>query len=379
MISIDKLVEIGFKLPTATDISAFLSNAGYVADFTSDDLVSGFSVPDNKMIVISDNDSLKSVFLSGTKYYNDIETLLMQKNNSSPNQSRLNSVIVFQKTTEDSLADAFDSLLKVNANFAQLYVSSNLKADILAIAAKAEVEKRLFTAQTSDADVASGTANNVAEELSKKSYANTKIITHVDSESLKGALVSVMANPNLGAVGDLYSQFSGVTPKDYDATSMSNFDKLNVGYYSYVNAINGSGVEQYAKKIFYGNKQANGEITKRRYIRYTIDLLEKFKVLDFLARKLSYQESSNAILEADLKSVLIGCQSNGLIAEDTEETKGFYLKCMPISEIRKFYPADYANQIYHANGWYIDALTGTKVIIDLTINPSDAEKSAIEM
>lgn len=379
MISIDKLVEIGFTLPQATDISAYLSNAGYVGDFTSSDLVSGYNMPANKVVVISNIDELDSIFVPGTKYYNDLSVLLMQKNNAKPNQSRINQVVVFQKTDEDDIASAFTALMNLNANFAQLYISSSLKADIVAVAAKAEVSGRLFIAQTSDEDVASGTAGNVAETLAAKNYANTKLITHIDSESLKGALVGVMANPYLGSVGDLYSQFSGVTPQNYDSTSMSNFDKNNVGYYSYVNAISGVGVEQYAKKIFYGNKQVNGEITKRRYIRFTIDLLLKFKVLDFLAKKLSYQESSNSILEENLKSVLIGCQSNDLIVQDSEDTNGFYLKCMPIAKVKTNYPTDYRNQVYHAQGWYIDALTGTKVIIDLTVNPSDSEKSAIEM
>lgn len=379
MISIDKLVEIGFTLPQATDISAYLSNAGYVGDFTSSDLVSGYTMPANKVVVISNIDELDSIFVPGTKYYNDLSVLLMQKNNAKPNKSRINQVVVFQKTDEDDIASAFTALMNLNANFSQLYISSSLKADIVAVAAKAEVSGRLFIAQTSDEDVASGTAGNVAETLVAKNYTNTKLITHIDSESLKGALLGVMANPYLGSVGDLYSQFSGVTPQNYDSTSMSNFDKNNVGYYSYVNAISGVGVEQYAKKIFYGNKQVNGEITKRRYIRFTIDLLLKFKVLDFLAKKLNYQESSNSILEENLKSVLIGCQSNGLIVKDSEDTNGFYLKCMPIAKVKTNYPTDYSNQVYHAQGWYIDALTGTKVIIDLTVNPSDSEKSAIEM
>lgn len=379
MISIDKLVEIGFTMPQATDISAYLSNAGYVGDFTSSDLVSGYNMPANKVVVISNIDELDSIFAPGTKYYNDLSVLLMQKNNAKPNQSRINQVIVFQKTDEADISEAFAALMKTNANFSQLYISSSLKADIDAIAAKAEVSGRLFIAQTSDEDVATGAEGNIAETLAAKNYANTKLITHIDSESLKGALLGVMANPYLGSVGDLYSQFSGVTPQNYDSTSMSNFDKNNVGYYSYVNAISGVGVEQYAKKIFYGNKQVNGEITKRRYIRFTIDLLLKFKVLDFLAKKLSYQESSNSILEENLKSVLIGCQSNDLIVQDSEDTNGFYLKCMPISKVKTNYPADYSNQVYHAQGWYIDALTGTKVIIDLTVNPSDSEKTAIEM
>lgn len=97
MISIDKLVEIGFTLPQATDISAYLSNAGYVGDFTSSDLVSGYTMPANKVVVISNIDELDSIFTPGTKYYNDLSVLLMQKNNAKPNQSRINQVIVFQK------------------------------------------------------------------------------------------------------------------------------------------------------------------------------------------------------------------------------------------------------------------------------------------
>lgn len=91
MISIDKLVEIGFTLPQATDISAYLSNAGYVGDFTSSDLVSGYNMPANKVVVISNIDELDSIFAPGTKYYNDLSVLLMQKNNgkaeSEQNQS----------------------------------------------------------------------------------------------------------------------------------------------------------------------------------------------------------------------------------------------------------------------------------------------------
>lgn len=58
--------------------------------------------------------------------------------------------------------------MKTNANFSQLYISSSLKADIDAIAAKAEVSGRLFIAQTSDEDVATGAEGNIAETLAAK-------------------------------------------------------------------------------------------------------------------------------------------------------------------------------------------------------------------
>jgi hypothetical protein len=374
MINLNKLVEIGFTLQQATDISAYLANVGYLAKITSEDLADGFVIPEDKHFVISDVSGLNSALKSGTKFYQDINAVLAQKGNAKPNQGRVNEihVYVYDNENDATIEDGFDAFFALKADWSQLLIDSDTTDDIVAIAGKIETTGRMFIAQPSD-------AVTVAESLAGLGYANTKIVKHISSESLQGALVGVLANGNLGSVGDLYSEFKGVTPQEYTATEMSNMDAANVAYYSTVNAINGGGVEQYGRSILYGNKQVNGEITKRRYIRYTLDLLLKAKVLDFLAKKLTYQESSNNILEGMLKEVLIGSQSNDLIVEDSEDTNGFYIKCMPIAEVKKYYPADYSNQVYHANGWYIDALTGTKVIIDLAVNPSDAEKTAIEL
>lgn len=366
MISLDKLVEIGFTLPKATDISAFLSNIGYIGNFTEEDLVDGYVMPENGVIVLSSKSGLDSTFKSGTKFYEDLKSVFAQKNNAKPNQGRVNEVHIYQMT-ESTIQDAFKSFFSKDANWSQVFIASNTIDDISMVAEECEDSNRLFVAQTSE------TVGTVL-----KGFNNTKVVNHITSEGVDGALACVMASPYLGSNGDLYSEFSGITPQEYNEKGMSDFDASNVAYYSTVNAINGGGVGQYGRSMLYGNKQASGEITKRRYIRYTIDLLLKAKAIDFLARKLSYQESSNNILEGDLKSVLIGCQSNDLIVKDSEETNGFELNCMPIAQIRKAYPTDYANQVYRVYGWYIDALTGTKVVIDLFVNPSDAEKSAVE-
>lgn len=367
MINLDKLVEVGISISQATDISAYLSNAGYVADFTESDLVDGVAVPESKIMVVSSAEDVQANFKDGTKYSQDLVDLFMQKNNAKPNQGKINNVFIYQKTTEDDFGAAFSAFFAKKADYAQVNISSKKLADIQAVARLAELNNRLFVGQTEEAVTGLG------------SYANTKILHHPDTESLDTSLTCVMANSNLGSVGDLYSKFSGVNPQEYTSSQMNEFDAANVAYYSTVNPINGGGVSQYGTPILYGNKQANGEITKRRYIRYTIDLLLKAGVIDFLAKKLSYQESSNNVLEGMLKAILINCQSNDLIIKDSEDTQGLYLKAMPLSQVRKLYAADYSKQIYRVMGWYIDALTGTKVIIDLAVNPTDAEKSAYEI
>ena len=372
MINLNKLVEIGFTLPQATDISAFFQNVGYLGNITSNDVVSGYTIPDDKHIVIATPEDLAGILKADTVFYQDIHAILAQNNNTKPNQGRVNEVHVYCYSLEDeaTIADGFDAFFALNANWAQLVIDSRVTADITAIAAKCEANDRLFTAQ-------SASASSIASSLS--SYANTKLVNHITGESLHGALVGEMAQAMLGSAGDLYSQLKDVTAQNYNSTETSAMDSANVAYYDTVNGINGGGVSQYGKAILYGNKQANGEITKRRYIRFALDKLLKVKCIDFLAKKLTYQESSNNILEGMLKEVLIGAQSNDLIVKDSEDTNGFYIKCMPIAQIKKNYPTDYSNQVYRANGWYIDALTGTKVIIDLFVDPSDAEKTAIEL
>lgn len=379
MINLSKMVEIGISYARATDLSVLFSNVGYIGDFTSTDLQDGFVVPANGVFVLDSQEALDSAFISGTKYYEDLKSLFAQKNNSKPNQGGVYQVIVYQKPVATDWDDAVANLMSVNANWSQLFVSTNTASDIIDVADAVSTNDRFLIAQTEDDEVKNKETDNLAETLGESNNDRVKLLFHDADEGIDGALASVLASNYLGSKGDLYSKFTGITPEDYTSTVMSNLDSMNVSYYSTVNAINGGGVNSYGHSILWGDTQVNGENTKRCYIKWAIDKLMKAKVLDFLVRKLTYQESSNAILEGYLKSVLIGCQSNDLIVKDSEDTAGFYIKCLPIAEIKKSYPTDYANKTYRANGWYIDALTGKKVIIDLTIDPSDAEKSIIEM
>ena len=373
MISIDKLVSIGFTVAQATDISKFFRSIGYAAKFTADDLVDGYSIPANKVIIIDSVDTLKTIFLSSTQFYKDIETLLVQKGNTKPNQSNVQQVVVYQAAGTNYDVDV-DNFVKVNANWAQLTIDSRLAADIEKAAAKALANGRLFPAQTFDNDITTNTEGNVAEKLAKLNNANVFMVAHKEAtESLATGLAAIMAQSQLGSVGPLYSTVTNVTPQDYDATTMNNLDTLNVSYYSEINAINGGGVSEYASPIVYGGYMINGEDVKRRYIRFALDLLLKAKSLDFLKRKLGYEDISAKILDSMLSSVLIEAQINGLVKQDTETKKGFELFVTPPSKLQETEPTLYNSETYKVYGYYRDSKTGRKVQIDLFIDPTDAE------
>lgn len=374
MISINKLVEIGFTLPMATDISAFLSNIGYVADYDTDDLAVGAIIPGDKVVTISSIDGLKAYFKADTQYYKDIETMLLQKDNSKPNRSRVNSIIVYQKQTgQANFGVSIDAFVAINGNYAQITISSRDMTENELAANKALSNSRLFVGQVSE--ISDNVSENIALVLKALNNSNSMIVFHKeDTEALGHALAAVMAQPMLGSDGCLYSTLTNVTAQTYTENEMTNFDNQNVGYYSSINPISGGGVDQYASNILVGGFQINGEDTKRKYITFTLDLLLKFKTIEFLRKKLSYQDSSSNILNAMLKSVLIEAQNNDLIIKGD---LGFQLIDVKPSALQSSNPTLYNAQTYSQVGWYADALTGRKVIIDLTVAPTDAEKGAI--
>lgn len=373
---INELVKIGFTLERATDLSEFFGNVGYVADFKSEHLITGYNVPSDKVIIVNNSDTLKQIFKADSQYYKDIDTLLAQNGNAEPNRGGVNKVLVFQKTDENDFAEAFDKFMDTNANFSQISVSSRDASEIEKVAEKLATADRLFEAQTSDENISTKAEDNIAKKLADKNNDRVKITFHkVDSEAAAMGIMSIQAGDKLGANGDIYSQITNVTPQIYTGTEESNLKDLNVSFYTSVNPINGAGVDQYATSIYVGGKMINGENAKRRRIRYYFDKTCKARSVDFLAKKLGYEDSSAGVLESMLSAIFLEGQNSGLVVKDTEDTPGFSLSVLTIAETKRKYSSLYAKKCYKVVGWYIDSLTGEQVDIALTVDPSDAEKA----
>lgn len=373
---IDKLIKIGLTLSSATNLDAFFSRNAYIADFEESDMVPGFAMPKDKYLEINLS-ALKQFLKADTQYYRDIDTLLAQNGNSKPNQGGVSSVIVFQKTDEADFGEAFDKLMSINANFAQLAISSREVTEIEKVADKLATARRLFEAQTSSETISTKAEANIAKKLADKNNDWVKITFHkVDSEAAAMGIMAIQTGEKLGGKGDVFSKITNVSSQSYTPTEEANFEALNVSYYTPVNPINGGGVDQYATNIYTGGKMINGENAKRRRIRYYLDLTMKACSLDFLAKKLDYDDVGGAVLESMLAAIFIeGQQSDvGLIARDTEDSKGFVLDVLSMEDTKRLYNSFYKARVYKVGGWYIDRLTGERVDIDLLVDPSDAEK-----
>ncbi len=383
MINLEKLVETIFTVSQSTDILNFFRNIGYLT-VGEDSIQESYQLAENKVAVIDSTDTLNSVLKPGTQEYMDISKIIVQRGNMNPNKSRVNNVIVYFATKQetDDYEKLVNEFVSINANWSQLLINSNKDEDIEKAASAALLNNRLLIGQCNSEAVANKTEENVASKLKAKSNSNVMLVYHTTpNESLAAGMAGIMAQPYLGSISGLYSTVTDITPEDYTATINTNLEDQKVTFYSYINAINGGGVSQYAQPITYGGYMINGEDAKRRYIRYCLDFLLKAKSIDFLKKKLGYEDSSADVLLSMLKSVLNAARTNGLIKRDsivksgdnTIETKGFELWAVYPSALREEDESLYNSQTYKVKGYYRDSLTGRKVVIDLLIDPSEAE------
>ena len=387
MFSLDKLVSMGFTINQATVINKLFKRVGYAAKFTAEDLVAGATVPVNKIIQINSIDGLKTIFKSDTKFYTDIETILVQKGNSNPWQGKVETVVVYQIASDKDYGQAIDDFIAVNANYGQILIDSREVADIQAAAVKANANARLFVGQTYDESIKNNTDENIAKALKGLNAERCLLFYHPDEEFIAGGIAGVLAQHQLGLTGPLFATVTNCTPQNYDETTNNNLESLNVASYQYVNPINGGGVEEYATPIVYPGNQIEGTDTKREYIKFSLDLLLKAKSVDFLKRALTYEDVSAKILEGMLESVLIEAQKGDgafkrLVKLNTTKTdgtvvKGFELRVGRPSDLQDEQPSLYNVETYPVTGYYRDAKTGKKVDINLTVDPTNAELAAL--
>lgn len=387
MFSLDKLVSMGFTINQATVINKLFKRVGYAAKFTAEDLVAGATVPENKIFQINSIDGLKAIFKSSTKFYTDIETILVQKGNSNPWQGKVETVVVYQVGSDKDYGQAIDDFIKVNANYGQILIDSRKVADIQAAAVKANANARLFVAQTYDESIKNNTEGNIATALKGLNIERCLLFYHPEEEFIAGGIAGVLAQHQLGLTGPLFATVTNCTPQNFDETTNNNLESLNVASYQYVNPINGGGVEEYATPIVYPGNQIDGTDTKREYIKFSLDLLLKAKSVDFLKRALTYEDVSAKILEGMLESVLIEAQKGDgafkrLVKLDTTKTdgtvvKGFELRVGRPSDLQDEQPNLYNTETYPVTGYYRDAKTGKKVDINFTVDPTNADLAAL--
>ena len=144
-------------------------------------------------------------------------------------------VKIGQYTTIDT---DYTALKLVDSDFYFVINCSRAKADILALAALVETDKKLHFAVTLDADVPTATSGNVALTLSAAKRERTILFYTPTDQYQCSAWIGKVATYDPGSATWMFKQVSGVTPDSLNDTIITNLIAANCNFYTATSGIN---------------------------------------------------------------------------------------------------------------------------------------------
>lgn len=126
-------------------------------------------------------------------------------------------------TDNHSIADDVAALQAVSDVWYGLSICSNLKSDILQVAAYIESQKKIFGASSSDADILTSATDDVASELKNRSYKRTFLLYSGEaSDGPEAAWLGGQLPQTPGASTWKFKQLVGTEPDDLTPTERNN-------------------------------------------------------------------------------------------------------------------------------------------------------------
>jgi hypothetical protein len=177
-------------------------------------------------------------FLTSSQFYKWAQVVFSQT--PAPNQV---ASLWWDDSNAETLADALDDAQDSNgADFYFLNLDSRLDADISAVAAWAEAQKKVFIAQSDAADILTSTEPNIANTLQTANYKRTALIWHADdAEFADGAWTGLGAAADLdstnGVITWAYKQLAGVTSNELTTTQYNNILAYDANTYTTVGGV----------------------------------------------------------------------------------------------------------------------------------------------
>ena len=161
-----------------------------------------------------------------------VKKIFAQKANTGVNKSSLEKLVIVQIKATDTDIEA--GLNRVGYADAYHWVLVSKDAGDIESASNYFLDKRkILHAQTSDADVLTDTAGNIAETLVDGGLTRTALYYHsIDTESLAGALASILCNANAGSTAGFYRKPAGITVDTLSDTQKGKLDGNYVNYYT---------------------------------------------------------------------------------------------------------------------------------------------------
>lgn len=352
-----------------TSILDYFLNIALVTEIGEADLVAGQTFSVAGMETYASLDAVAEKFVTTSKIYGIARNIFNQKTNIGINQSNLRRLVIIKKNTEDATFEAcLNRVGYKNSYF--ILINPKLDTDIVSADDWVEGQRKLLFAQSSSEDIVSDGSDDIASVLKNKKSDRCAMYYHtLDTESLSGAMASILASYPIGGKSASYKKPTGITVDNLSDTEEGYLADKNVNYY--VAYIGGAG--DYSTRYLTsdnGVTLGGQEIEKVIAIDRTVLSLQA-SLMDALEQDIPYDDNGGTIVYGKINNVFAQLKKDGLFAEDSidEETgeliKSYTIKVLTRATVKKNYPDYFAQKMFIAECAIQLAGTGKKVMLTL--------------
>lgn len=350
----DDIIEIKTVESISTSILDYFLNVALVTPVakstseTEGDLIEGQTFSADGYEEYASIPALAEKYLTTSPIYKIGSSVFTQKNNNGVNQSNLRRFIVIEKKDSDeSFLDALNRVGYKNAYFT--LVNQTGDADVISTGDWVQNQRKLLFAQTSSDDVFGDTGGDLASLLKESNYTRTALYFHADdTESLAGAIASILAGYPIGAKGASYKTPSAITVDKLTDTQEGTLTDKNANFY--VPFIGGAGDYSTRYLTSANGTTAGGEEIEKMIAIDRIVLSLQAGLMDALEEDIPYDDNGGTIVHGKVNKVLASMKTDGILAVDsTDETTGemdksYTIHVVPIATVKREYYDYYARK-----------------------------------
>lgn len=229
-------------------------------------------------------------------------------------------------TASETWGNAVQKCFEYNSNWYGLVITSNVGADILSVAAKTEVLKRIFVARSSDIDnLDSSNTQSVLYKLKQLNYDRTLLVYNSDSANyfIDAAWLGRQLPTIPGSSNWAFKTLTGVIADDL-LSSSAIFDNNGNTYES----IAGQSITRYGKV-------SSGEWidTIRGADWLQARLQENLYSTMINSEKIPYTDAGGDIIENKMREVLDQAVENNFIASNADGTGKYTITIPNVADI----------------------------------------------
>lgn len=368
--SLSNIVAVNATELSTTNIDSYFRYIMLVVAFEDADLITGETFSTTGYEEYSTLDGVAAKFPVASQTYKWAEDIFAQKVNTGINGSSFEKVVVVQKKTTDATYLAALNRISYEDAYWVLPLTDTV-AEVQSVESWVSTKYKQIWTQDNSADILNnGISTDIASVLKAGGSQRAAVWYHADgTEALAGSIQAILATNNPGDRAAFYKEPASITVDTLTDANLTSLDNKNVNYYT---NLKGTAGKWNSDKFTFKGILVNGDKIQKLYQTDRILLTLQTRGKDVLKRDIPYDNRGVAQLEKELNDVLKSFQVQEIIKEQTfvnsfgNTVNGYFAKVYSMENTQVGFPSQYAAQTFVGKIEYLLALTGEKIVIDIT-------------